>query len=96
MARCRYCRTTFNWDDPQSDFYPTWDHKVPKSKGGGKGDNLVLACKRCNQEKGQMSVAEFMEYLDVTTGCVSAVQRSIRWQKHIGTFMPAYPIPVAQ
>lgn len=93
MARCRYCLTTFNWDDPYSDFYPTWDHKVPRSQGGGKGANLVLACRRCNQEKGTMSVAEFMEYLEVTKGCVGAVQRSIRWRKHLGTFTPSYPIP---
>lgn len=90
---CFYCQTTFNWDDPDSEFYPTWDHKIPKSKGGGRGLNLVMACKRCNQEKGAMSVAEFREYLEVTRGCVGQVQRSIRWAKHRGTFTPAYPIP---
>jgi 5-methylcytosine-specific restriction endonuclease McrA len=83
-AHCFYCRTTFNWDDPQSEFYPTWDHKIPKSKGGGKGRNLVLACRRCNQEKADMSVADFVEYLDVTKGCVSTAQRTIRWRKHMG------------
>ncbi len=83
---CAYCRTTFNWDDPQSEFYPTWDHKIPKSKGGGKGTNLVLACRRCNQEKGSMSVVEFREYLEVTRGCAGFVQRYLRWKKHTGTF----------
>jgi hypothetical protein len=92
---CFYCSSSFDWDNPQSEFYPTWDHKVPKSKGGGAGQNLVMACKRCNQEKGSMSVKEYREYLEVTKGCVGAVQRSIRWQKHIGTFKPAYPIPVS-
>ena len=92
---CRYCRTTFNWDDETSEFYPTWDHKVPQSKGGGGGRNLVLACRRCNQEKGSMSVAEFEEYLEVTKGCVGTVQRMIRWKKHIGAFKPAHPIPEA-
>src|SRR5690349_9355734 len=81
-TNCFYCHTTFNWDDPESDFYPTWDHKIPKSKGGGKGFNLVMACRQCNTEKGTMSVAEFVEYLEVTKGCVGKVQRMIRWQKH--------------
>lgn len=42
-----------------------------------------------------MSVAEFVEYLEVTKGCVGQVQRAIRWAKHTGTFTPAYPIPEA-
>ena len=83
---CFYCSTTFNWDDEHSEFYPTWDHKIPRAKGGGKGSNLVLACKRCNQEKATMSVAEFREYLEVTRGCAGQVQRMIRWAKHRGTF----------
>lgn len=83
-TNCFYCYTSFDWDDPGSEFYPTWDHKIPKSKGGGKGRNLVLACRRCNQEKRDMSVAEFIEYLEVTKGCVGPGQRAIRWQKHTG------------
>jgi 5-methylcytosine-specific restriction endonuclease McrA len=92
-ASCFYCHTTFDWDDPVSEFYPTLDHKIPASKGGGRGANLVMACLRCNQEKGTMSVAEFMEYLEVTKGCVGRVQRMIRWAKHRGTFKSAMPIP---
>lgn len=35
----------------------TLDHVVPRSHGGGAGDNLVGACYDCNQGKGSMSAA---------------------------------------
>lgn len=38
----------------------TIDHIVPLSKGGGNTlDNLVMACYRCNQQKGNLSLSEF-------------------------------------
>ena len=30
----------------------TIDHLFPRSKGYGKGGNSVLACRRCNEKKG--------------------------------------------
>lgn len=40
----------------------TRDHVVPRSRGGGNGrDNIVVACWRCNQVKGNMTGDEFRE-----------------------------------
>lgn len=35
------------------------DHKIPKSRGGLGAENLVPACFRCNQMKGNQTVEEF-------------------------------------
>lgn len=43
-GRCFYCHELM--------LEPTQDHFVPKTKGGmGRINNLVLACRGCNQEK---------------------------------------------
>lgn len=51
--RCHYCRLPVRTDVDQN--HPrraTIDHKQPRSKGGGhRPDNLVTACRRCNNEK---------------------------------------------
>lgn len=70
-GRCAYCKMPFNAANPHSPNYPTKDHKVPKSRGGMSGaDNLVWACRRCNQEKGDMTVSEYREY---TERCLSGM-----------------------
>lgn len=47
----------------------TWDHIVPKSKGGPTNyDNLILACSHCNHLKRDKSVAEFEIYLQRRKG----------------------------
>ena len=44
---CQYCRHVF----PLSKL--TLDHVIPKSRGGGKSwNNLVASCMKCNQRKG--------------------------------------------
>jgi hypothetical protein len=44
---CQYCKNRF----PQEDL--TIDHVIPRSKGGKhQWDNVVAACKPCNQKKG--------------------------------------------
>ena len=44
--RCQYCATRFREGDL------TIDHVIPKSKGGSSAwDNVVVACKPCNQKK---------------------------------------------
>lgn len=54
---CHYCGTILNFKAA------TLDHKKPKSKGGLKRcvSNIVLACAKCNQEKGSKSYEEFCE-----------------------------------
>ena len=44
--RCQYCAARFREGDL------TIDHVIPKSKGGSSAwDNVVVACKPCNQKK---------------------------------------------
>jgi 5-methylcytosine-specific restriction endonuclease McrA len=46
-GRCVYCGNPVTFQEA------TKDHRVPKSKGGGNFKyNLLLACKDCNQYKG--------------------------------------------
>ena len=48
--RCQYCGKTF----PSNEL--TFDHVVPKSKGGGsKWENACTACVTCNQKKADKS-----------------------------------------
>ena len=47
---CRYCGSTSD---------PTIDHVVPRVRGGGdEGENLVVACRRCNSRKGARTPEE--------------------------------------
>jgi len=39
------------------------DHQHPKSRGGGGGVNLVLACAPCNIAKSAMTVDEYRAFL---------------------------------
>lgn len=51
--RCHYCKSNKNL---------TYDHVIPKSKGGSnRHQNIVIACYDCNQLKGNLSVEEFWE-----------------------------------
>ncbi len=44
---CQYCGCNFHTDDL------TMDHIIPKSQGGDKSwENIVASCKACNQKKG--------------------------------------------
>lgn len=39
------------------------DHKIPLSRGGKTvKENLVVCCKKCNQEKGSLTVEEYLEW----------------------------------
>lgn len=50
---CQYC------GESPGRYQLTVDHVVPRSRGGKQGwDNLVTACKRCNQKKGSLLPAE--------------------------------------
>lgn len=53
--KCHYCKNDKNL---------TYDHIIPRSKGGSnKHTNIVLACYTCNQLKGDLSVEDFLEKL---------------------------------
>lgn len=40
----------------------TRDHVIPKSQGGtDASENVVPCCLKCNREKADMSIGEFME-----------------------------------
>ncbi len=51
--KCQYCGKSF------SDSELTYDHVVPKSKGGKTNwENIVTACKKCNMKKADKTVKE--------------------------------------
>ena len=50
---CQYCGGRFSFSDL------TMDHIIPKSRGGDKTwTNIVAACKRCNNKKGDRTPEE--------------------------------------
>lgn len=50
---CHYCGGTFSRDEL------TLDHIVPVARGGrSTRGNLVVCCRKCNQEKGLLTPAE--------------------------------------
>jgi 5-methylcytosine-specific restriction endonuclease McrA len=70
--------------DPSSEFYPTRDHKIPKSRGGANHKtNIVLACASCNNEKGDMPPQEFAVYREVTAGIPHRISRLLTWRRHL-------------
>ena len=51
--QCQYCGNYFPLDKL------TMDHVIPKSRGGkNTWENLVAACKKCNQKKGSRTTKE--------------------------------------
>ena len=51
--QCQYCGNYFSTDKL------TMDHVIPKSRGGkNTWENLVAACKKCNQKKGSRTSQE--------------------------------------
>jgi 5-methylcytosine-specific restriction endonuclease McrA len=57
-GRCKYCRVPMTWDYSLTGV--TVDHVVPLSRGGrNRRDNIVLACRKCNQAKADIEVATF-------------------------------------
>lgn len=57
-GRCFYCTAKL------SNTKSTTDHVIPISKGGtNEQSNMVVACKPCNNAKGDRTGAEFLSYL---------------------------------
>jgi len=51
--KCQYCGNNFNTK------YLTFDHVIPKSKGGKtKWENVVAACSKCNLKKSNLLLSE--------------------------------------
>jgi 5-methylcytosine-specific restriction endonuclease McrA len=56
--QCYYCKEYL------TDLNRTKDHVIPKSKGGKlTKDNKVYACRKCNRNKGDLTIEEWMEKL---------------------------------
>lgn len=54
---CPYCLKTL----PLSE--ATRDHVIPRSRGGKtEPENIVLACGKCNQQKGALTADEYKEW----------------------------------
>lgn len=50
---CRYCGIRVNWRDRKSPKGGSYDHILPVTAGGeDEFENLVVACKACNEKKG--------------------------------------------
>lgn len=62
---CPYCKRIMNWDSPT--LQPSRDHKIPVSRGGKNGDNVIWCCFQCNQAKGNMTDREYLDWLDTVT-----------------------------
>lgn len=53
--KCFYCKCKLTFKTS------TLDHKIPTSRGGDDSyKNLVLSCKKCNNEKGNRTVEEWL------------------------------------
>jgi 5-methylcytosine-specific restriction endonuclease McrA len=57
---CVYCK-----DDINDGIEFTLDHVIPQELGGSNAaTNLVTACKKCNSQKQNKSLSQFMKYLE--------------------------------
>jgi hypothetical protein len=55
--RCRYCGCQVNWRARRGKSAATYDHVHPIAEGGKNTlDNVVVACKGCNDRKGKRSL----------------------------------------
>lgn len=74
--RCVYCGCTAE----ESGTHHHLDHLTPKSEGGEDvATNLVVACRRCNSARQNMSLAQWAAYAQVKLGLAFTVT-SIRAQ----------------
>ncbi len=56
---CQYCAVEVNWKDRKGKTGAVFEHVIPASRGGDTTiDNLVVACRRCNEKKGARTPEE--------------------------------------
>ncbi len=65
-GRCYYCFCkTWLHDYPEYINFPdqraTREHLIKKANGGKYGDNIVLACKMCNESRGDVPHDEWLK-----------------------------------
>ncbi len=59
-GRCYHCRARTELTCREHPLQATRDHLMPKSRGGGDGqDNVVLSCRGCNLSRGTVPVDLF-------------------------------------
>lgn len=56
LDRCRYCAQSVSWRDRRSTASATYDHVEPT--GPNSLDNVVIACRGCNNRKGDRTARE--------------------------------------
>jgi 5-methylcytosine-specific restriction endonuclease McrA len=61
--RCYWCGRHLTKKNTKRASSATLDHLIPKSRGGGHGDNKVPCCKACNTRKGCMTAEEYEAHL---------------------------------
>jgi hypothetical protein len=65
-AGCHYCRRSVHISRPLAPHRPndaTIDHKIPRSKDGTDSlDNLLLACRACNEAKEDRDYEDFLAH----------------------------------
>jgi HNH endonuclease len=59
IKKCKLRKGLKNKDSHAYWSSKTQDHIVAESKGGGKRENLLPSCMRCNTQKGSLDVKEF-------------------------------------
>jgi hypothetical protein len=47
-------------DDVKEPYFGTWEHVTPRSRGGKKGGNRVVACRACNRLRGNTILPLFL------------------------------------
>jgi 5-methylcytosine-specific restriction endonuclease McrA len=63
--RCQYCGATAKTSGSHLQF----DHLTPRSHGGGdEAHNIVLACRRCNSARQNMTLRQWAAYAAVKFG----------------------------
>jgi 5-methylcytosine-specific restriction endonuclease McrA len=62
QGKCWLCGGQMTMDGDRTPTQATWDHVVPKSKGGSRSQsNLMLACRLCNLLRGNQTDVRAIE-----------------------------------